>query len=115
MKRPAPRSARMLQLALLWLMTVGGCGALLTRLAALDGQISLEVDTRDDVRKSMATYEIRDPAKWQADQRRVDARIDALRHRRSVTLGLLLALGVLALVPVAMVFRLPRDRQGKAR
>jgi len=105
----------MLQLALLWVVTVGGCGALLTQLAALDGQISLEVDTRDDVRKSMATYEVRDPAQWQADQQRVDARIDALRRRRSMTLGLLLALGVLTLVPVAMVFRSPRDRPGKAR
>jgi hypothetical protein len=114
--RLAPRSGRTLQLALLWLLCVGGCSALFTQLATLDGEISLEEDVRDDVRESMAAYELRDPAKWQADQRRVDARIDALRRRRTVTLGLLLALGALAVAPIALlVVRTPGQRTGKAR
>jgi len=108
----ASRQTRALVAALLWLAAVGGCGVLLVQLAALDGQIELEKDMRDDVRKEMGTYALRDPARWRADQRRVDARIAALERRRRVVLGLDLALAALALSPLALVFRRPRERRG---
>jgi hypothetical protein len=109
-KRPGPRRSWVFQLALAWLVATAGCGALLNQLALLDGRIALEVDARDDVRKSTATDSLRDPGKWQSDQRRVNVRIDTLRRRRNVTLGLLLALGALVLVPVALAFRSPREK-----
>jgi len=94
------------RLALLWLVAAAaGCGALLYRAAALDDRIAWEVDVRDDVRDGMATYDLRDSATWRAGQRRVDTRIAMLRRERGVMLGLVFALGVLGLAPLAWSFR----------
>jgi len=104
----APPSGRIRarRLALLWLVAAAaGCGALLYRAAALDGRIAWEAHVRDEVREGVSTYVLRDSASWQAGQRRVDARIAALRRERGVTLGLVFVLGALGLAPLARSFR----------
>jgi len=112
----APSSGRIRtrRLALLWLVAAAaGCGALLYRAAALDDRIAWEVDVRDDVREGMASYDLRDSASWQAGQRRVDTRIAALRRERGVMLGLVFAMGALAVAPIAWVTK-PWRRHSRA-
>jgi hypothetical protein len=111
MSRSPPPASRMLAGALLWLVVVGACGALLNQLASVDARIAVEKELRDEVRESMQGYPLRDPMRWRADQRLVDDRIAALEHRRRMVLGLDLVLAALALSPLALVFQRPRARR----
>jgi hypothetical protein len=116
-KRDGP-GHRTLRLALLWFALVIACAGLARHLLILESRIQWEQEVRSGVGEDMAVYEVRDPVAWAGHQRRVDARIAALRSEQGLTRALFFGVAVIGLGVTMWLFwpqGAQRTRTGKAQ